>query len=73
MRVVIVEAGEGYTTKLGEIFCGLTGDEQGMVEQAQVAVAECGFRVMPNDEGGCCEFQTTCDGDSYIGISVYPG
>ena len=73
MRIVIVEAGTGCTERVGAFEAELAGAVDEMIEQAKAAVAACGYRVMPDTEGGCCEYQAVSGGEDYIGISVYPG
>ena len=71
MRIAIIEAGDTYTERRGTIAADLTGTQAEQIEQAAAIVAERGYRVMPNAEGGCCEYTSTGDSD-YIAITVYP-
>jgi len=77
MRIAIVEAGSDYALHIADIEAELTGDTtQELVEQAKAAVAARGYRVMPDEEGGCCEYCQEIDAygnvQESIAITVYP-
>lgn len=77
VRIAIVEAGDSYALRIADIDAELTGDTtQELVEQAKVEVAKRGYRVMPDEEGGCCEYCQEIDAygtvQESIAITVYP-
>ena len=77
MRIAIVEAGSDYALHIADIEAELTGDTtQELVEQAKAAAAARGYRVMPDEEGGCCEYCQALDAygtvQESIAITVYP-
>lgn len=77
MRIAIVETGSDYALHIADIEAELTGDTtQELVEQAKAAVAARGYRVMPDEEGGCCEYCQEIDAygnvQESIAITVYP-
>lgn len=59
----IIEAGDDYTERLEAIDLDVN-----TVEKAIESVADRGYRVMHDTEGGCNEFVD----DDYIAITVFP-
>ncbi len=72
IEVVVVEAGKDYTDRREVFEAKLAGSEQEMVKQAMVLVEVRGYRVLPADKGGCCEYVCVSGGPDYIAVSVYP-
>ena len=72
IEVVVIEAGPDYLNRLTTFRAELSGTESEMVAKAIELVAERGYRVIPNTEGGCCGFVSVTEGADYIGITVYP-
>ena len=76
VRIIIVEAGTDYTERVGAFEAKLVGTQAEQIEQAAAIVAERGYRVMPNAEGGCCEYCQEIDAygnvQESIAITVYP-
>ena len=70
IEVVVVEAGEGYTERREVFKAELAGSEQDMVKQAMALVAARGYRVLPAEMGGCCEYVAVSGGPDYIAVSV---
>ena len=64
------------TERRGTIAADLTGTQAEQIEQAAAIVAERGYRVMPDEEGGCCEYCQEIDAygnvQESIAITVYP-
>lgn len=69
MKINIVETGFDWMETAETIDSTATG-----VEEAKTIVAAQGWRVMPDDEGGCCELRYLDDDEDGIEISitVYP-
>lgn len=76
VRIAIIETGVDYSMRIAEIEAELTGTTQELIEQAKAEVTRHGYRVMPDEEGGCCEYGQDIDsyGDvaEHIAITVYP-
>ncbi len=72
-KVVVIEAGDEHTDRLNTLYVRLVGDDEDVIDGAANAVSRKGYRVMGNDEGGCCEYvRPDGDQDDYIAITVYP-
>ena len=72
IKVIILEAGEGYTDKVDETMVAYNDNETTLLEDAIETVEDMGYRIMLDVEGGCCEYVQT-DGEDYIAITVWPG
>lgn len=73
IQIAVVEAGENYAERVRTVERDLTGSEQEMIAQAQREVADLGYRVLPDEEGGCCEITRYSDGTPpIVGITVHP-
>lgn len=70
--IAIIEAGPGYTDRLETFTATMVGTERQMVEQAQELVTNRGYRVMSDQDGGCCQYVGVTGGEDYIAVTVYP-
>lgn len=71
MKINVIETGTDYIERIDTIEADLSGTFAEMVEQAKAIVAERGYRVMSNEEGGNCAV-TAYPEHEEIGITVYP-
>lgn len=72
IEVAIIEAGDDYTERLEVFEIEEQDTEAATVEAAKAAVADRGYRVMSDDEGGCCEYASVSDAPAYVAITVWP-
>ena len=72
IKVIILEANEDYTDKVGEAEVAYNDNETTLIEDAIETVEDRGYRVMLDAEGGCCEYVSVTDGEPYIAITVWP-
>jgi len=70
--VVIVEAGWNYTYPLECFKMKMPKDKNQAVAEAIEAVEARGYTVIPNDRGGCNEYNRVSYGDDYITVTVEP-
>jgi metal-responsive CopG/Arc/MetJ family transcriptional regulator len=70
IEVVIIEAGIDYTSRLESFMMNVTGGDE--VEKAIAEVEKKGYKVIPNDDGGCNEYVSVTDGEDYIAVTVAP-
>ena len=62
MRINIIETGSDYSERIKTLYGGASS-----LEEAIEATTDAGYRVMGNDDGGCCEL-----GDDAYNVTVYP-
>ena len=70
--VVVIEAGLNYMYPLEYFAMVVPKDEDQAVAEAIKAVEARGYRVIPNDAGGCNEFNHVSGGEDYITVTVEP-
>ena len=70
IEVVIIEAGIDYTSRLESFMMNVTGGDE--VEKAIAEVEKKGYKVIPNDQGGCNEYVSVSGGEDYIAVTVAP-
>jgi len=73
VTVNIIEVGapgENYAERVASFTATLTGSHDEMVEQAIRLAEERGYRVVRNEDGGCCEVTEYSDGTVAVGITV---
>ena len=71
-KVVVIEAGIDYTSRLESFEMELPEDKDQAVAEAIEAVKTRGYTVLPNDRGGCNEYVSVSGGEDYIAITVEP-
>ena len=71
-KVVVIEAGIDYTSRLESFEMELPEDKDQAVAEAIEAVKARGYTVLPNDRGGCNEYVRVSYGEEYIAITVEP-
>ena len=71
-KVVVIEAGIDYTSRLESFEMELPEDKDQAVAEAIEAVEARGYNVIPNDHGGCTEYVSVSGGEDYIAITVEP-
>ena len=71
-KVVVIEAGIDYTSRLESFEMELPEDKDQAVAEAIEAVEARGYNVIPNDRGGCNEYVSVSGGEDYIAITVEP-
>jgi hypothetical protein len=71
-KVVVIEAGIDYTSRLESFEMELPEDKDQAVAEAIEAVKARGYTVLPNDHGGCTEYVSVSGGEDYIAITVEP-
>jgi uncharacterized protein YjaG (DUF416 family) len=71
-KVVVIEAGIDYTSRLESFEMELPEDKDQAVAEAVEAVKARGYTVLPNDRGGCNEYVSVSGGEDYIAITVEP-
>ena len=71
-KVVVIEAGIDYTSRLESFEMEVPEDEDQAVAAAVKAVEARGYNVIPNDHGGCNEYVSVSGGEDYIAITVEP-
>jgi hypothetical protein len=72
IEVVVIEAGPDYTDRLESFEMKVPEDEDQAVAEAMKAVEARGYSVIPNDRGGCNEFNRVSYGEDYIAVTVAP-
>jgi len=72
VEVVIIEAGLDYQDRLESFMMELPEDENQAAAEAVEAVKAKGYKVIPDDQGGCSEFVSVTDGGDYIAVTVAP-
>ena len=72
VEVVVIETGWSYLEWLGSFVMNLPEDEDQAVTEAIRAVEASGYRVIPNDRGGCNELNRVSYGKDYITVTVEP-
>ena len=70
--VVVVEAGLNYTYPVEYFKVGMPKDKEQAVAKAIEAVEARGYTVIPNDAGGCNEYNHVSCGEDYITVTVEP-
>ena len=70
--VVVIEAGLNYMYPLEYFAMVVPKDEDQAVAEAIKAVEARGYRVIPNDRGGCNEISRVSYGEDYITVTVEP-
>jgi len=72
IEVVIIEAGDNYLDRLESFEMELPEDENQAVAKAIKEVEARGYKVIPNDHGGCTEYVSVSGGEDYIAVTVAP-
>jgi len=72
IEVVIIEAGDNYLDRLESFEMELPEDENQAVAKAIKEVEARGYKVIPNDRGGCIEYVSVSGGEDYIAVTVEP-
>jgi len=72
IEVVIIEAGDNYLDRLESFEMELPEDENQAVAKAIKEVEARGYKVIPNDQGGCIEYVSVSGGEDYIAVTVAP-
>jgi len=72
IKVVIIEAGIDYTSRLESFEMELPEDKDQAVAEAIEAVEARGYNVIPDEQGGCNEYVSVSGGEDYIAITVEP-
>jgi hypothetical protein len=72
IEVVVIEAGPDYTDKLESLRLELPEDRARAVAEAIEAVEARGYKVLPDDRGGCNAYCSVSGGEDYIAITVEP-
>ena len=72
IEVVVIEAGSNYTHPVEYFKVGMPKDKEQAVAKAIEAVEARGYRVIPNDAGGCNEYNRASYGEDYITVTVEP-
>ena len=72
IEVVVIEAGSNYTYPVEYFKVGMPKDKEQAVTKAIEAVEARGYRVIPNDAGGCNEYTNVSYGEDYITVTVEP-
>ena len=70
--VVVVEAGWNYTHPLEYFKMEMPETKEQAVAEAIKAVEARGYTVIPNDAGGCNEYNHVSYGEDYITVTVEP-
>ena len=70
--VVVIEAGSNYTHPVEYFKMEMPKDREQAVADAIRAVKARGYRVIPNDAGGCNEYNHVGYGEDYITVTVEP-
>lgn len=70
--VVVIEAGWDYMLPVEYFKVRVPRDKEQAISDAIRAVKARGYRVIPNDAGGCNEFNYVSGGESYITVTVEP-
>lgn len=70
IEVVIIEAGTEYMDRNGSLMVDATNGD--LVGKAIAEVEKKGYKVIPNDDGGCNEYVSVTDGEDYIAVTVAP-
>ena len=72
VEVVVIETGWSYLEWLGSFTMNLPENEDQAVAEAIRAVEASGYRIIPNDRGGCNELNRVSYGKDYITVTVEP-
>ena len=70
--VVVIEAGWDYMLPVEYFKVRAPKDKEQAVADAIRAVKARGYRVIPNDAGGCNEYNRVSHGEDYITVTVEP-
>jgi hypothetical protein len=70
--VVVIEAGWDYMLPVEYFKVRAPKDKEQAVSDAIRAVKARGYRVIPNDAGGCNEYNHVSYGEDYITVTVEP-
>jgi len=70
--VVVIEAGSNYTHPVEYFKMEIPKDKEQAIAEAIEAVEARGYTVIPNDRGGCNEYNRVSYGDDYITVTVEP-
>jgi hypothetical protein len=70
--VVVIEAGLNYMHPVEYFKMEIPKDKNQAVAKAIEAVEARGYNVIPNDAGGCNEYNDVSCGESYITVTVEP-
>ena len=70
IEVVIIEAGTDYMDRIGTFMMDVTSGD--LVGKAIAEVEKKGYKVIPNDQGGCNEYVSVSGGEDYIAVTVAP-
>lgn len=70
--VVVIEAGWDYMLPVEYFKARVPNDKEQAVSDAIRAVKARGYRVIPNDAGGCNEYNDVSGGENYITVTVEP-
>ena len=71
-KVVVIEAGIDYTSRLESFEMELPEDKDQAVAEAIKAVEARGYNVIPDEQGGCNEYVSVSGGEDYIAVTVAP-
>ena len=71
-KVVVIEAGIDYTSRLESFEMELPEDKDQAVAEAIEAVKARGYIVLSNDRGGCNAYCSVSGGGGYIAVTVAP-
>lgn len=72
MKINVIAAHETHTEAIVALDAPLSGTEAQMIADAKRLVADAGYRVLDDADGGCCELTEYADGTAAIGITVSP-
>lgn len=70
--VVVIEAGLDYTHPVEYFKMEMPKDKEQAIAEAIGAVEARGYNVIPNDRGGCNEYNHVSYGEDYITVTVEP-
>jgi hypothetical protein len=70
--VVVIEAGLDYTHPVEYFKMEVLKDKEQAIAEAIEAIEARGYRVIPNDKGGCNEYSSVSYGEDYITVTVEP-
>ena len=72
IEIAVIEAGPDYVEWVDGWEMELPEDEKQAVAEAIKAVEAYGYTILPNDQGGCCEYCSPYGDQDYIAITVVP-
>jgi len=73
LKVVILETTEDHTEPVRKFEMAVPTDEPELaVRLAIEEVKRMGYKVILNEEGGCCEYVSSSFNEDYIAITVEP-